>query len=244
MTRGLLPAKIHRPYLCAGFSVKARAQALIDHYRFIQNQSDSGLYQLLQSPIEKVLAAFDGKDGESFVISYSPGYFDREGEVTLVLRYNNIVIAMLSFTIIQRNNNATILIGGLQGPHKNISSDVIRHATKACYGLFPKRLLMETLFILAAECTIKHIIAVGDSQHVFHRWRYRHSKKSVFIACYSEFWTSLNGVADNQGLYTLPLTLPRKAPEEIASKKRAEYRRRYALMDNVQGLVQQTIHPH
>ncbi|MCV5824392.1 DUF535 family protein, partial [Escherichia coli] len=33
--------------------------------------------------------------------------------------------------------------------------------------------------------------------------------------------------------YTLPLAIARKSEAEIASKKRAEYRRRYALLDSV-----------
>ncbi len=32
-------------------------------------------------------------------------------------------------------------------------------------------------------------------------------------------------------MFILPLSLPRKTLEEIASKKRAEYRRRYELLD-------------
>jgi len=32
-------------------------------------------------------------------------------------------------------------------------------------------------------------------------------------------------------MFTLPLSLPRKTLEEIASKKRAEYRPRYQLLD-------------
>ena len=37
----------------------------------------------------------------------------------------------------------------------------------------------------------------------------------------------------------LPLAMPRKPMEEIASKKRAEYRRRYALLDSLTQHVTQ-----
>ncbi len=37
----------------------------------------------------------------------------------------------------------------------------------------------------------------------------------------------------------LPLVMPRKPVEEIASKKRAEYRRRYALLDSLIQQVKQ-----
>jgi len=40
-------------------------------------------------------------------------------------------------------------------------------------------------------------------------------------------------------LFTLPLSMARKDLEEIASKKRAEYRRRYALLDTLAQQVLQ-----
>jgi uncharacterized protein VirK/YbjX len=42
-----------------------------------------------------------------------------------------------------------LVIGGLQGPRRSVSRDVIKQATRACHGLFPKRVLMEVLFQLA-----------------------------------------------------------------------------------------------
>ena len=234
--QGLLPAKLHRPYLRAGFSVAARAQAILDHYQFIEQLKNIPLRQLLQSAGDNVIATFLGKTGETFLMTCSPGYYDREGEVTLVLRYQQQVIASLSFSIINENQQRTLLIGGLQGPRKNISNEVIREATKAAHGVFPKRLLMEAVFIFAEQCEANKIAAVGENTHVFSSMRYRHSKSGHFFASYSEFWLSLNGEARADGLFTLPLNLPRKSLEDIASKKRAEYRRRYELLD---GLAEQ-----
>lgn len=151
--------------------------------------------------------------------------------MTLVLRYNDEIIASLSFSILNENNQRTLLIGGLQGPRKHINNEVIREATKAAQGLFPKRLLMEAVFIVAKQCGVENILAVGDETHVFRSLRYRHSKGDKFFASYSEFWLSLSGEARRDGMFILPLSLPRKTLEEIASKKRAEYRRRYELLD-------------
>ncbi len=46
-------------------------------------------------------------------------------------------------------------------------------------------------------------------------------------------------VADSHGDFVLPTVMPRKSMEEIASKKRAEYRRRYELLDSLHA---QTAH--
>lgn len=238
--QGLLPAKIHRPYLCAHFSVKQRAQALLDHYGTVQ-QLPRALYQLFLSPVDHNLARLHGKNDELFEVICSSGRFDREGEITLVLLYNGITIASLSFSFIRQAARLGLLIGGLQGPRKTVDASVIRDATKASHGLFPKRVLLETLFCLAARCGVQQIEAVGDETHVFRSLRYRHSKKALFHASYSEFWLSLNGEALNNGLYRLPLAMPRKPLEEIASKKRAEYRRRYEFMDSLEQQLSEAI---
>lgn len=229
--QGLLPAKLHRPYLRAGMNVAERAQAILDHYNTMNNLDNLQLRQILQSGEETILARLQGKNNEDFVIACSAGYYDREGEITLVLRYQGESIASLSFTLFNEENARTLLIGGLQGPHKSIGNDVIRDATKAAHGLFPKRLLMEVVFILAQQCGVRKIAAVGDKTHVFRSLRYRQSKGDKFHASYSEFWLTINGQERADGIFMLPLTLPRKTLEEIASKKRAEYRRRYSLLD-------------
>ncbi len=236
--QGLLPAKIHRPYLRAGLSVGARARALIDHYQFTQSINKPALRQLLQAREETTLVTFTGKNDEYFEVGCCSGHFDREGEVTLVLKYNNTTLASLSFSVIKNAGLTSVLIGGLQGPRKDVSNDIIREATKASFGLFPKRVLMEVLFILAEQCEVKQIFAVSDDNHVFRSLRYRHSKKDHLFASYSEFWSSLYGELTDEGLYALPLAMPRKELEQIASKKRSEYRRRYELLD---GLAEQLL---
>lgn len=238
-SQGLLPAKPHRPYLRAGFSVAQRAQAILDHYQLMDKLANNQLRQLLLSPTGNLLARLTGKNEEQFAIYCCSGHYDREGEITLLLNYQDMTLASLSFSIIQEQQQRTLLIGGLQGPRKHISSDVIRDATKAAHGVFPKRLLMEAVFILAAQCGVQAITAVGDTTHVFRSLRYRHSKGDKFFASYSEFWLSLGGEMRGDELFTLPLSMARKDLEEIASKKRAEYRRRYALLDTLAQQVLQ-----
>lgn len=238
-SQGLLPAKPHRPYLRAGFSVAQRAQAILDHYQLMDKLANNQLRQLLLSPSGNLLARFSGKNEEQFALYCCSGHYDREGEITLLLNYQDMTLASLSFSIIQEQQQRTLLIGGLQGPRKHISSDVIRDATKAAHGVFPKRLLMEAVFILAAQCGVQAITAVGDTTHVFRSLRYRHSKGDKFFASYSEFWLSLGGEMRGDELFMLPLSMARKDLEEIASKKRAEYRRRYALLDTLAQQVLQ-----
>ncbi|HAU8266515.1 TPA: DUF535 domain-containing protein, partial [Kluyvera intermedia] len=54
-----------------------------------------------------------------------------------------------------------------------------------------------------------------------------------FHASYDEFWASIDGEKDNAWRWRLPLMLARKPLESIPSKKRAEYRRRFQLLDDM-----------
>ena len=54
------------------------------------------------------------------------------------------------------------------------------------------------------------------------------------------FWEAVGGICDEEGYFHIPLEIPRKDIADIASKKRAEYRRRYALLDEIQQQIQFT----
>lgn len=231
--QGLLPAKIHRPYLSAGLGVRQRAEAIVSHYQLLSGLENPRLRQWLTQPSATPMLEWTTQDDQHFSLTCGPARFDREGEVMLCLYYQQQVVAMMTFSVIQLNGKKVLFIGGLQGPGSEVSPDIIRQATRASFGVFPKRLLMDVIFWLSAAGKIEGIQAVSEKSHVFRSLRYRYSKQDKFFASYSEFWESLGGWQNSYGNYDLPLQVLRKPLEEIASKKRAEYRRRYQLLSEL-----------
>ncbi|OON41673.1 virulence protein [Izhakiella australiensis] len=235
-----LPSKIHRPYLYLSMPMLARSEAIISHYDFASRLALPTLRTALLSSTPLVLTEFIGKNGEHFVVKLvCTGRCEREGEVNMFIDCDNTCLAMLTFAVINQQQQRVLMIGGMQGAHRDIAHDVIRDATKACYGLFPKRLLLEAVQMFANATGVARIEAVSDRGHVFRSLRYRLSKKSLFHASYDEFWTSINAERISGDLFSLPLSFPRKPMEEIASKKRSEYRKRYALLDSMQESFRQ-----
>ncbi|PKE28592.1 DUF535 domain-containing protein [Rahnella sp. AA] len=229
-----LPSKIHKPYLHLGLASAGRAAALVDHYEFVKNIANIGLRNTFLSAKGNTVTQFTGKDGESFhVVLGSIGKSEREGEANMFLYMEDTLLAALTFSIVQRDGGLTLIVGGFQGAHRSTPHEVIKQATKSCYGLFPKRLLLESLQRIAAETGVRRILAVSDTGHVFRSLRYRHRKKNVFVASYNEFWDSISATPYSSALYDVPLELPRKPMEDIASKKRSEYRKRYTLLDEL-----------
>ncbi|WP_034455610.1 VirK/YbjX family protein [Buttiauxella noackiae] len=226
-----LPSKIHRHYLYLGMRAADRVDAILNHYQFIEKLGCKTLARGLMSPEQTRLLELSGKIGEKIEINASTALgAEREGESTLWFNMNGIRLAALTFCI----TGDAIFIGGLQGAHRSVPHDTIKTATKACHGLFPKRLLMEILWLLAAQKGIKAIYGVSNDGHVFRGLRYRLSKGKHFHASYNEFWESISGEKYDKHLYRLPLSLPQKDLSEIASKKRSEYRKRYSLLNELQ----------
>lgn len=221
----VLPAKLHRPYLYRSNAVWQRAQTVMDHYQFVRTQPES-VRRYLQVYRETPLVTTEGRGGEQISVTCTPCGFDREGELMLVLYCDGTPVIRISFSFIRWRGNFTLFIGGLQGPRED-GAETIRHATHVCYGLFPRRVLCEAVAALAEVCRLNTITAVSEEQHVL-----RHDR---FVARYSECWIAVGGVYDVSGVYRLFVPLPRKGEEDIPARKRAEYRRRNALLDSIRS---------
>ncbi|WP_029741986.1 DUF535 family protein, partial [Enterobacter asburiae] len=82
-----LPSKTHRQYLMRGLTANDRADAIVNHYYWIDSLRESGLAQALSSPQEQTVVQFHAKDGVTYTVNASSaGKAEREGESTLWLR--------------------------------------------------------------------------------------------------------------------------------------------------------------
>jgi len=231
--------KTQRQYLTRGMTPSEREEAILHHYAWIDALPDNGLAHLFTSPSPLPLLQFATKDEASYTIyATSAVKAEREGETTLWLRAgDNTLLASLTFSVIRENDRSVLVIGGLQGPRRDVGRETIKNATRACYGLFPKRILLEAVFNLAKQSGISALYGVSDEGHVFRALRYRLSKGRHLHASYDEFWASLGGKPDNAFRWVLPFGMERKSLESIASKKRAEYRRRFQLLDEIEHAI-------
>lgn len=99
--QGLLPAKPHhRPFLRAVTDMAARSRAILDHYRFIASLNNLHLRQRRERIcwrrcVVRMMRRF----------LFFPARPDREGEISLVLRYQTQIIASFSFSVINEGAN-------------------------------------------------------------------------------------------------------------------------------------------
>ncbi|MBM3073597.1 DUF535 domain-containing protein [Enterobacter sp. RHBSTW-00994] len=239
-----LPCRLHRPWLTVNMNRQQSLESLNCHYQTMSRKLPPVLMNGYLSKQGVTLLTLTGKDEQQFTVRLcADAFLDKEGEATIAFcDHQNTVLAEMTFTLCQFEGKSTLFIGGLQGAKSYVSHELIQGATKACHGLFPKRLLVETAMTLGAAFPVEQIVAVSNATHIYRSWRYRKKKEGKLLADYDSFWLSLGGEQSSSGNFVMPLTMPRKPMEEIASKKRSEYRRRYELLDSLIDQVKQATH--
>jgi Uncharacterized protein conserved in bacteria len=235
-----LPIRLHRPYMAVNIKRDTALNALCTHYETMRNLLSREQQASYLSHYGLNLAQMTAKNDTPFQLDLvSLVSLDKEGESTVVIRdEQKRILAEITFTFCHLHGKRTLFIGGLQGAANDVAHEVIQQATKNCYGLFPKRIVMEALCQFARVAQAEQILAVSNAVHVYRCWRYM-DKKTQMHADYDAFWASLGGEKTDGDYFSLPLSIARKSEAEIASKKRAEYRRRYALLDSVVEQVAQ-----
>lgn len=238
-----LPCRIHRPYLSNRLSRREGAAAILYHYESMTAflGLDNFSQHLRASGIR--IAQIAGKTGELYSLTLLSTYkLDREGEATVLLRdAAGLMLAELSFTLCRRSGNRALVIGGLQGPNGEDAQDRVQQATKNFHGLFPKRIVLEALLQLALLMRTEHIYGVATESHVYQSRRYNNRKKHMH-ADYNALWEMSGGTKISDGYYALPRMIRRKDLAALPSKKRAEYRRRFTLLDDVHRQIADALH--
>lgn len=229
-----LPVRLHRPYLAVNFPRPLIVDALRYHYKLLSEAMSPEEFETYLNSQYFPLAKLEGKNGEVFSIELTMDVnLDKEGDSTILMRNaNGDTLAEMTFTILNYQNQRTLFIGGLQGGIRELPHEVIQEATKACHGLFPKRLVMEAVCHFAGRLQVEQILAVSNTVHIFRGERY-HDKNKAVLSDYDSFWEAVGGECDQNRYFHIPVTIARKDIAEIASKKRAEYRRRFELLDTI-----------
>ena len=237
-----LPCKLQRPYLASCLSQQERFEALAYHYDFLAKHSDSMTKAFYNPNIAFVLADIKVKNDANIKIAIQArNKFAREGEISLYFYDNDgIDLATVTFTIMQYQQKTTLFIAGLQGTGHREARIRVQQATKQCYGLFPKRVALEAILVIARYFNLEQIVAVGNKTHIYNNWRYN-SRQERILSDYDDFWLTIDGKQDSNGLFILPNQIYRKSLDEIASKKRSEYRNRYALLDQLENSITENL---
>lgn len=133
----------------------------------------------------------------------------------------------------------SMYIGAMQGPNMANAKDVVKHMTKVCHGYRTKNLILYVTQAVARALEIEKIYAVtNEGYYANNHARTDRKLKTSF----GDFWAEAGGnPTSDSRFYELPLIEARKTIEEVPTRKRAVYRRRFALLDEIDATVADSV---
>lgn len=236
------------PYISRCWKPKLIYNVMADHYELLANKCPN--LMMLDQNDKLLLADLSSISNNCTLVLDRPVWFVREGELVINVFQNDLRVASLAFTFCHMDEKLCIFIGAIQGIHKGIDSakslEIYREITKACFGLRPRSLLIEVIKCIAKSLDVVHIYAVKDKDR-HHRSNYfRKDKSDSLVSNYDEIWLDHNAThSQYQDFFELPIAVSKRELEDIPTRKRAMYRRRYDFLDNifanVSGLIKNNL---
>jgi len=218
------------PYQCAAWGVETRVERVKGHQECL-----GSLPGLSLAPGEKmVVADLSRYSPGAFLILDRAEWLTREGHLTLSLFKGDFRAFTLSFSLFGYPDTE-VFIGGLQGRQTENALELYRDLTKDFAGLRPRDFILEMLRLFALKIGARHIYAVADSQKIFRHKYFRN--KSTPSLDYDGVWRDRSGEAVADSYFELPLMGSHRPLEEVPTKKRSMYRRRYEMLDEIQASI-------
>lgn len=238
----ILADKIHRPFARRDLNVAERVALLENHYKVLTRLMPEATMTKIVAGKELTLASLSGKNGEGpYRITISRDMLSQhQGELTILFHAPEIPLPMARMIInisLDPKGREILLITGIQGPGPEYKNDIVK-TTRILSGLRPKRALLEVACAFAVWMKADHIIASSRTNHVSQskvKWQRK------VRADYDGFWQEQNPAVTAAGDYKLILPLPRRSIEDVAPKKRKDWQRRTALMDELYANVSQAL---
>lgn len=223
--------KIYRPYLTSTLCCDRRLAVLRDHYRFVFKHGLGPLVvRAARAPV--VLGGVTGKSGLPYhleLCAIEP--LEREGELVLRLVQGKDLVYSTAFSFFYDEAGLNLGIGCMQGPQGEHGLQLIKDATRELHGLRPKNLMVRLLSHLGHQYGARQLRLTGNGNRALTSSA---TRKGKVHADYDALWQELEAQPRADGDFQLAceaLSAPDMAT--IASKKRAEMRRRHETLETL-----------
>ena len=219
----LIMCVIH-PYLNADWRFEQKLEKISEHYRLL-----SGRLGILRFIPPAMIALADVGDIQIQLHKYV--YDEHEGELTISLYRDDLRLYSLTFTLGQIGADLVAYAGGLQGLSSSEALEIYRTLTHRMHGLRPRDLLVTAFRLLCGSLGVARILAISDRKRICSNSY--HNPGTQIFSSFDNAWTECGGVAVDDAFFELSPRLVQRAPKDIPSRKRAQYRRRYAMLDAI-----------
>ena len=229
-----------RTFFYKGSTWEERMQLVKNHVKIMEQHFNAELMDELYVEHKKVQLWEDSYLDKPLTMNlwFHAGQ-RKEGCLSLVLSYEGEELYQIMFWFAKNpaDGKDVIYIGALQKPQNG--NELIKGLTKAFFGYRTKNLIFYGLRSLAKAMKITNIYAVAnEGYYAMSHMRMDRKLKTDFGA----FWQECEGKqCSDRRFYIMPVEEYRKSMEELKPSKRAQHRRRFAKMDELEAAVAESL---
>ena len=225
--------QVTRAFFYAGSTIAEREKLIMAHYTALEEKLRPEWFDKLtrQYAAYTIWQSVDEDIDWKAQLFVEPGQ-RKEGLMAVVMRLNNQHLYQIMFWLApDKNEELSLWIGAMQGPNMEDAKEIIKDITKRSHRYRTKNLILYMAMAVARNFGCKHIYAVSnEGYYAMNHVRRDRKLKTDFGA----FWKETGGhLTEDARFYEIPLVESRKTMEEVPTRKRAVYRKRYAFQDDV-----------
>ncbi len=217
------------PYLAENWNGTERIVQLIDHCNTVAGSSVD------LSPGSRLeLCHLRFIDPRYRLIVHQPREYIWEGLLDLSLCYEERIIFSVRFSLSSAGGKRIAYIGAVQGRNQKYEptiTDIYKDFSLKAERMRPRDFMIEAFQLLCSSLGIDEILAVSDEN----------KPRRCYERSYNEDWRERGGIYNGNGFFRLPTNPHRRSEEDMPSKKRAMYRRRYRMLAEVQSALGDTL---
>ncbi|MGY0398628.1 MAG: DUF535 family protein [Ostreibacterium sp.] len=234
--RPRLYIKPFRVYISTQWNKERKVKIILDTYRFIE--SKTYLFSQIVTHKEGILIT-DLLFNDTHKAHLKLGYdrtFRKEGELVLSLECTELGGKIVSVAFSLEETTAghwSCLVGCVQGHDNSDEQNAFKLTQRFLHGLRPNAFIIYSLQELSKQLDFNNIYCTGNSIQAHLKKHAIHFPWKNINFDYNQFWLEVGGQNKGKGWFVLPLIPVRKDLQEIKSKKRSMYRKRYDMLDQL-----------
>lgn len=166
-------------------------------------------------------------------------WFSREGSLAFNLFYEGERMMTIAFAFGTVDGERVAYVGGIQGSRLDNALEMYRVISKALLGMRSRDFLIKVFQMLMSEFGVKRIFCVSEEcRHHKHSY-FAHNKSVRLQLNYDQVWEEHSAVRSSAEFYELGMHPTEKQPSDIPSKSRSLYRKRYAMLHQLDDALRQ-----
>lgn len=224
------------PFQCASWPKRTRVERLLNHFDVVDSLDAPFPFSIHE---KVVLLDLDRLYPSLRVVLDQPRWFMREGPLVINLFVDRFRAYSLAFALHRdQDGSISMVVGCIQGRDTHDALSLYRDLTKSLHGMRPRDFLLETLKMLGRPFSAEKLLCVCDEQR---HHRHPYFGKEDLPGDYNSIWQDRGGERTGDGFYSVPLCSERKDPDQIKSKKKSLYKKRYEMLDELENTIRRSL---